>query len=30
MATVGTAARAVLRARNERRFVEDIVIPFDG
>ena len=30
MATVGTTARAVLRARNERRFVEDIVIPFDG
>src|SRR5450755_36620 len=29
-ATVGTAARAALRARNERRFVEDIVIPFDG
>src|ERR1700722_3585224 len=29
-ATVGTAARAALRARNERRFVEDMVIPFDG
>ena len=30
MATVGTAARAALRARNERRFGEDMVIPFDG
>jgi hypothetical protein len=29
-ATVGTAARAALRARNERRFVGDMVIPFDG
>src|SRR6266700_5866271 len=29
-ATVGTAARTALRARNERRFVEDMVIPFDG
>ena len=29
-ATAGTAARAAPRARNERRFVEDMVIPFDG
>src|ERR1700730_8929993 len=29
-ATVGTAARAALRPRNERRFVEDMVIPFGG
>jgi hypothetical protein len=30
MATVGTAARAALRVRNERRFVEDMAIPFDA
>jgi hypothetical protein len=27
-ATAGTAASATLRARNERRFVDDIVVPF--
>ena len=29
-ATAGTAGTAALRARNERRFVEDMAIPFDG
>jgi hypothetical protein len=29
VATVGTAARAAPRARKERRFVDDMVFPFE-